>query len=327
MTPSGYRIKMACVAGMRAWSLTDVRADLHCTWVPGAGMLGASLVHGGDELLWQGAGVHGYARERKFMGIPFLHPWANRLDGFAYEANGHDVVLDRNSPLLLLDDHGLPIHGVLTASRRWIVQHVSADSDRATLVSSLDFDRPELLDAFPFPHRVELAVEVSGGAVQVRTTLTATGSEPVPVAFGFHPYFRLPGLPRARWKVVFPVHERLPLSPLMVPTGATEPASPLTGAVDERTWDDEFDGIDPGACFQLSGGGRSIEMHYTEGYPVAQIFAPPGAEYLCIEPMTAVANALEGPDDQLQWVPVGEQRSATFRIVCRRDAQVVGAVG
>ena len=211
---------------MRAWSLADEQADLRCTWVPGAGMLGASLMHGGDELLWQGAGVHAYARERKFMGIPFLHPWANRLDRFAYDANGHHVVLDPDSPLLLLDDHGLPIHGVLTGSRRWVVREVTADSDRATLVSSLDFDRPDLLEAFPFPHRVELAVEVSGGAVQVRTTLTATGSEAVPVTFGFHPYFTLPGLPRARWDVVFPVHERLPLDPRMVPTGATEPASP-----------------------------------------------------------------------------------------------------
>ncbi|MBV9683420.1 MAG: aldose 1-epimerase [Solirubrobacterales bacterium] len=319
--PSEYSIKMARVAGMRAWSLSDAGADLHCTWVPGAGMLGASLVQGGEELLWQGAGVRAYARERKFMGIPFLHPWANRLDGFEYEARGHHVVLDPRSPQLLLDDHGLPIHGVLTGSRRWVVQEVTADGDRARLVSSLDFDRPELLEAFPFPHRVELAVEVSGGAVQVRTTLTATGSEPVPVAFGFHPYFRLPGLPRARWEVLFPVHERLPLDPLMVPTGATEPARPLTGGVGERTWDDEFDGVEPGACFQLSGGGRTIEVHYTDGYPVAQIFAPPGTEYVCIEPMTSVANALEGPDDELQWVPVGEHHSATFRIVCRRDME------
>jgi galactose mutarotase-like enzyme len=324
--PSEYRIRMTSVGGMRAWSLSDARADLHATWVPGAGMLGASLVHRGEELLWQGAGVRAYARERKFMGIPFLHPWANRLDRFAYEAHDHHVELDPDSPLLLLDDHGLPIHGVLTASRRWVVQEVAADGDRAWLASSLDFDRPELLEAFPFPHRIELAIQVSGGAVQVRTTLTATGSEPVPVAFGFHPYFRIPGLPRERWEVLFPVHERLPLDPDMVPTGETEPVSPLAGPVGGRTWDDEFDRVAAGACFQLSGGGRTIEVQYTDGYPVAQIFAPPGAEYLCIEPMTALANALEGPDDALRWVPVGERHSATFRIVCRRNADAAHAV-
>jgi len=102
---------MTRVAGLRAWRLSDDEAALHTTWVPGAGMLGASLVHRGQEMLWQGAGVRGYARERKFMGIPFLHPWANRLSDFGYRAGGHDVVLDPASPLLLLDDHGLPIHG------------------------------------------------------------------------------------------------------------------------------------------------------------------------------------------------------------------------
>jgi galactose mutarotase-like enzyme len=212
---------------------------------------------------------------------------------------GHHVVLDRESPLLLLDDHGLPIHGVITASRRWVVREVAADSDRARLVSSLDFDRADLLEAFPVPHRVELAVELPDGALQVRTTLTATGSEPVPVAFGFHPYFRLPGLPRTR------LGGRI--------SSARGAAARLADGADRRDRARETHrGLGrradlgrrirwrrPRRVLQLSGGGRSIEVHYTEGYPVAQIFAPPGAEYVCIEPMTAVANALERPDDEL----------------------------
>ena len=41
--------------------------------------------------------------------------------------------------------------------------------------------------------------------------------------------------------------------------------------------------------------------------------------------MTAVANALEGPDDELHWLPAGEQHSAAFRIVCRREVEAVDA--
>src|SRR4051794_2885012 len=88
------RIGSARVAGLRAVVLHDDAADLHATWVPSAGMLGASLVHRGEELLWQGAGVAGYVSSRAFSGIPFLHPWANRLGGLSYRAAGHDVVLD-----------------------------------------------------------------------------------------------------------------------------------------------------------------------------------------------------------------------------------------
>ena len=81
--------------------------------MPGAGMLGASLVHGGDKLLWQGAGVRAYTRERSPMGLPFLHPWADRWIGSGMTRTATTSVLDRvTRPLLLLDDHSLPIHGV-----------------------------------------------------------------------------------------------------------------------------------------------------------------------------------------------------------------------
>jgi galactose mutarotase-like enzyme len=314
-----YRTEMTEVAGLPACALHDDAADLHATWLVGGGMLGASLVHRGQELLWQGAGAGAYANERKFMGIPFLHPWANRLSRFGYRAGGREVTLDRSSPLLLLDSGGLPIHGVLTANRDWSLRELAAEPDRARLAASLDFDRPDLLAAFPFRHRIELAVELCDGEVQVGTTLIAGGEDPVPVAFGFHPYLQIPGSPRSRWEVSFPVRRRLILDQHLIPTGETAPAEPLTGAIGDRTWDDGFDRLDPPRRFELRAGGRTIAVRYGEGYPVAQIFAPPGEEYVCIEPMTAPANALNGPDEALEWVPAGERRGAVFRIACSVD--------
>ena len=35
-----------------------------------------------------GDGVGAYLREGKTMGIPLLHPWANRLNGFRYRVAG-----------------------------------------------------------------------------------------------------------------------------------------------------------------------------------------------------------------------------------------------
>ncbi len=313
----GYRTEMTELAELPACALHDDAADLHGTWLVGGGMLGASLVHHDEELLWQGAGAGAYARERRFMGIPFLHPWANRLSDFGYEAGGHQVTLDRSSSVLLLDQNGLPIHGVLSANRDWSLRELAAEEGRARLLASFDFDRPELLAAFPFRHRIEMEIELAGGAVQVRVTLSAAGESPVPVAFGFHPYLQLPGSPRAEWEVSFPVRRRLVLDQQQIPTGATEPAEPLTGPIGERTWDDGFDRIDPPRRFEVRGRGRTIAVEYGDGYPVAQIFAPPGEEYVCIEPMTAPANSLRGPDSALEWVPAGQRRSAAFRIAVR----------
>jgi galactose mutarotase-like enzyme len=309
-----YRTEMTELAGLPACVLHDDDDDLHATWLVGAGMLGASLIHRDRELLWQGAGAGDYARERKFMGIPFLHPWANRLSDFGYRAGGHDVTLDRSS-LLLLDSNGLPIHGVMTANRDWSLRELAAEDRRARLVASFDFDRPELLAAFPFRHRIEMEIELSGGAVRVAVTLSA-GDGPVPIAFGFHPYLQLPGSPRAEWEVSFPVRRQLVLDSLLIPTGATKPAEPLTGPIGDRTWDDGFDRIDPPPRFEVRSRGQTIAVEYGDGYGVAQIFAPPGEEYICIEPMTAPANALRGPDDAVEWVAAGGRRSRVFRIEC-----------
>jgi galactose mutarotase-like enzyme len=120
--------------------------------------------------------------------------------------------------------------------------------------------------------------------------------------------------------VEFPVGQRLRLDRRLIPTGATERVGPLTGPVGDRIWDDAFEQIEPRSCFALSGAGRRIEVHYSDGFPVAQIFAPPGQEYVCVEPMTAPGNALAQADSRLEWVPQGQWRTATFRIVCRMES-------
>lgn len=313
----GHGVEMGRAGRLRAWVLRDDVNGLQAAWVPTAGMLGASLRHNGCELLWQGDGVEAYARERAFMGIPFLHPWANRLAGFTYRAGGHEVVLHPSSPLLLRDQNGLPIHGVLTASQRWSVREFGAHEEGARLVAALNFDRPDLLATFPFPHEVEIEVQLGGVALHVTTTVTATGAEAVPVAFGFHPYLCIPTVPRARWKVSFPVSRRLELDEQLIPTGATQRVSPITGEIGDRTWDDGFDQIETGSRFELSADGRTIVFEYTDGYPVAQIFAPPEQEYVCVEPMTAPTNSLASEDSALGWVAPGQSRSATFKISCR----------
>jgi galactose mutarotase-like enzyme len=309
-----YRADRTEVAELSACVLHDDVSDFHATWLVGAGMLGGSLLHRGEELLWQGAGAGVYAEERRFMGIPFLHPWANRLRRFGYHANRRDVELDPSSPLLLLDDNGLPIHGLLTASRAWSLEKLGADEEHATMVASFDFDRPELLDAFPFRHRVEIEIDLDDRGINVMTTITATGEDPVPIAFGFHPYLRIPGHPRAEWTVFFPVRRQLLLDSNGIPTGAAKRVEPIHGAIGERTWDDCFDRLETPARFELRAGRRTITVEYTDGYTVAQIFAPPGEDYICVEPMTVPPDALNGPDGAFRSLPAGKRCCATFRI-------------
>src|SRR5919202_4807632 len=105
--------------GYPAQTLISSEAELEVSFVPSVGMVGASMQHRGDELLGQRGGLARYEATRSTMGIPLLHPWANRLAGFAYVAAERRVELDPDSPLLKTDPNGLPIHGLIGASASW----------------------------------------------------------------------------------------------------------------------------------------------------------------------------------------------------------------
>jgi galactose mutarotase-like enzyme len=85
-----------------------------------------------------------------------------------------------------------------------------------------------------------------------------------------------------------------------------------------RAFDDGFHGIADGAEFAVSGGGRRVAVVFERGYPAAQVFSPPGAAFVCFEPMTAPANALRSGQG-LRAVDPGDAFTAVFRIAVGAD--------
>jgi aldose 1-epimerase len=303
-------VRMGMVDGEPAVTLAAGR--LEASFLPGLGLLGTSLRHRGEELLALPGGVEGY-RDGHVTGLPLLAPWANRLPGWRYRAAGVEVDLDGLD--LHTDPGGLPIHGTLTAHRGWRLERLAADADRAVLEAGLDYgDWPELLAAFPFPHRLTVTFALQGASLAVTTTLAATGDRPVPVAFGWHPYLRLPGAPRAAWRLLLPSRTHLELDDRGLPTGkaADEPAE--AAPVGERTFDDLYalDADPAERRLGLEAAGRRLVVGYGDGYDHAQVFAPPGAEFVCLEPMTAPTAALATGATPL--VAPGDSFSARFTI-------------
>src|SRR5208337_312883 len=76
---------------------TIVAGDLEAVFLPGHGMLGASLRHRGAEILRRVDDLEAAAAKGSSAGIPLLHPWANRLVGPRYHAAGREVELDLSS--------------------------------------------------------------------------------------------------------------------------------------------------------------------------------------------------------------------------------------
>jgi aldose 1-epimerase len=304
------------VEGLDAVILHDPASDLAAAFVPGAGMVCTSLRHRGAELLGQRGGLSAYMRKRKTMGIPLLHPWANRLAGDEYRVGGRAVRLRADQPLVRRDEHGLPIHGLLSGSPFWRLIGLARDGTDSDwdLRAELDFAaHHELLDAFPFPHRLRLEVALRDATLTVRTTLVASGDAQVPVAFGFHPYLQLPGVERERWQVELPAMSRLELDRLGIPTGGSHPAPASAGPLGDEALDDGFVDVPPGARFALAGGERRIVVGFDEGFAACQVFAPTDDDVICFEPMAAPTNALVS-GDRLPLVDPGASFVAAFSI-------------
>jgi aldose 1-epimerase len=293
-------------------------------FIPEAGMICCSLRHRGEELLGQRGGLGRYVEAGSTMGIPFLHPWANRLGRSRFKLAGREIDLGLEGLHVKRDAGSLPMHGLLTAARGWRVErHLELEGeegDGGTLAASFDFGAyPRLLEAFPFPHRVEIEARLSGAELRIATTVRAGEEAAVPIAFGLHPYLRLPGVERSEWEIEAPVRERLLLDEQMLPTGAREPVEIESGRLGSRTFDDAFVAPQDGEPFVLSGGGRRLELRMGEGYPFAQVYAPADLDAVAFEPMTAPTNALVSGED-LRMLPAGESFTAGFAIAIAETA-------
>jgi aldose 1-epimerase len=243
---------------------------------PHDGMLVAALRHRGEDYLAE--------RPDPWTGCPLLYPWANRLSADRFSVRGRSV----DASGARRDANGVLLHGLPAARRGWQVEHAGTASIRAR--------RAWTDDAFPFPH--EVVVEHRLTPAGLTTTTEVRGD--TPVSFGWHPFLRLPGVARERWRVSLGSRRRVPLDERLLPAGASEPWAPAPFELGDRHFDESLAEI--AAPFVLEGGGRRVEVEFLEGAPHAQFFAPLDEPVACFEPMAAPVNALV-TGEGLGWAP------------------------
>lgn len=256
-------------------------------------------VNGHNVLHWPYASLDEFRKKPGFNGIPFLGPWANRLDEQAFYANGRRYAFD----MALGNVRGaIPIHGLLTFAEAWKVVSVEADGESARVTSRLDFfSEPLWIKQFPFAHTIEMTHALAKGELRVTTRIRNLSTQPMPVAIGFHPYFQLTDSARDEWTISVGARKQWLLAPNLVPTGETRPIEaffpePRAAALKDYDLDHVFGDLvrdEAGqATMTLTGRRQALDVVVGPNYRAMVIYAPKGRNFICFEPMAGITNAM-----------------------------------
>jgi len=172
---------------------------------------------------------------------------------------------------------------------------------------------------FPYRHEVRLAIGVIDGELTIATEVCANHGDPVPVSFGYHPYVRIPSVPREAWQVDLAASRRLVLDERGIPTGQRKPVGERHQTLAQSSWDDAFDDLTQPTVFGVAAGDTGVTVTFRRGYDFAQVFAPADQQCICFEPMTAASAALNSGDG-LQILAAGEEHRAEFAIAITNRA-------
>ena len=309
--------------------LEDSTSGTSVSILPSVGNIAFELkVKGQNVLRWPFASVDDFKAKPAMSGIPFVGPWANRLDEQAFYANGRRYAFDMD----LGNVRGaIPIHGFLTTNPHWRVVEVKADGDAAWATSRLDFFKePAWMKQWPFAHTVEMTYRLQRGVLEVRTTIANLSDEAMPVAIGFHPYYQLTDSRRDDWTIAVAARTHWLLAPNKVPTGETEPierifAQPSATTLRGYDLDDVFGDLvrdaQGRATMSIAGTSQRLELALGPNFRAVVIWSPKDSAFICVEPMAGITDApnlaQKGLYKELQTIAPGGMWRESFWITPR----------
>jgi aldose 1-epimerase len=247
-------------------------------------------VNGTNVLYFPSATLDDFRQRGGLSGIPFLGPWANRLDEPAFYANGKKFAFNLDLGNVRGNN---PIHGFLTSAKQWQVVEVKADANQAWVTSRLDFYRqPEWMAQFPFAHTIDMTYRLRDGVLEVNLKIHNLSADPMPISIGFHPYYHLTDSPRDEWTAGVGARTQWILAPNKIPTGETRPIEnffpdPRNIPLKDYSLDHVFaDLIRDGsgrAVMSVKGRTQKLEILFGPKYRAAVIYSP-GANPSSIPP-------------------------------------------
>jgi aldose 1-epimerase len=219
-----------------------------------------------------------------------LFPFASRIPGGKYKFLNKEYILAQNDP-----SHDSAIHGLVRKQNFHLTEQVTHDDHAYIELHYI------LSGAEGYPFEINFSVRYTlhiDGRFELMYVAKNTGSEPAPVMFGWHPYFRLGNEIADAWKIDIPSDELVSFDADMMPVGK-EPF-PISGPtlLFKKVLDNAFlvKSSEKTASTYLISDNQNvtlqIEQETGEGkFNHLVIYTPPERDCVAIEPLTANVNA------------------------------------
>lgn len=252
-------------------------------------LLNRYAVFGGGEWLNCIAAYRGTDDARQHITDGFrsakLSPFPCRLNRGGYRFDGREYQTGRH----VLNGHA--IHGLLYDAPFASAGHGSGE-DAAWV--ELAYAYPADQNGFPFPYRLTVRYTLSSDGLTVSTTAENTGTAPMPLADGWHPYFTLGGT-ADDWTLQINGGTQLEFDADLLPTGTRladnrfAEAASLRGIGLDNSFELNGNGGTRPAC-TLRHGARRLDIFAEENYPLLQIYIPPERTSIALENLSGAPD-------------------------------------
>jgi aldose 1-epimerase len=249
-----------------------------------------SWVVGGKELIYCPEDLPATAKKITGGGNPLLFPSVGRtwdrssgepVQG-SYRIYGHDKT------------YFMPSHGILFLSQ-WHKSDESRDADSITAIYDLTIPDKVKEENYPFDVAFSHKFTLKPESVELEATITNVGDTPAPVAFGYHPYFKISNPQREGVEVRLPVTKHLMLTKdTVLLTGESEDTNGVVQLQPDIYYDNAFSNP-TGTRMSLIDrrAGHTIHVDFDEKLELFFLYSPDDSDFVCIEPWTRGLGAYE----------------------------------
>lgn len=239
-----------------------------------------------------------------------LYPFPNRLKDGLYNWHGNTYQFPINDSYT-----GNALHG-LGATQAMSVYKVLT-SDKGGCISC-QFKHDGSNEAYPFPFCFTVTFEITPQTFKGKLHFENTGEEPIPVGFGWHPYFSLSEKVDDS-ELQLPALEMIGINERMIPTGKRYPFDDFRSLkkIGATVLDNCFAFAEedaPRLNLRLHGDKGRLDYWQEAGpgkFSFLQLFTPPARNAVAIEPMTCNVDAFNNGDGLIDLDP-GTAAAAEF---------------